>query len=278
MAETAAVGSGPVLFLSADGRQLSLPLGQIYFDASGAVRARGEAETEHPGLRPWLDHLVRHGHLAPGRTPAPAVAMLVEAADDGSSGNDTTVTVAGTADATRVDVTVTIADVRRGVTLSGLRAELGSREEAGRRPGLLRVMSLPDPLPEPVDQAVIDPAEAMPDPPPAGYRPTWAIAGDANASVQLEARRTQMNADLMTVSISDVDGDPGSKTFTLTAVWRHTIQGVAAADLPDALDGVGFAIELRPPEGGYRLPRPGTVRLGGGRDASLAGASVLAEP
>ena len=76
MGNVTATGAGPVAFLAADGRQVSVPLARIYFDASGDVRAKDPAETDHPGLLAWLQHLVQVGQLAPGTAPPLRRAMF----------------------------------------------------------------------------------------------------------------------------------------------------------------------------------------------------------
>jgi hypothetical protein len=260
MTQTAAVGDGPVVFFTKAGQQVSIPLSAIYFEG-GAVKT---TLTGLDDLDAWLKHLVKQGRLAPKPIDFAGDAMIVTAAEDGTAGNRITVLVEATSDKTKVDVTVTSIDVYEGLTLASLQATLGTSTVNGSRPGLVRLR--PGATADPIEHAA-DPSS------PQGTVPSWeAQSATTTPAFIVEARRPNTDPAAVAVVITKVEGVASAKTFTLTATWSVKVRGVTATTVPALVTAVAFAVVIDPPTGGggYKLPRVGTVTLGGGAEAALA--------
>jgi hypothetical protein len=269
MARTAALGDGPVAFFT-EGVQVEVPLSAIYFE-NDAVRT---TRTDLPGFDKWIAFLASRNRLVAGAAPPVAKAIVVTAAAPGAAGNDIQVTVSRKTDTT-VDITVTETDKYEGLTLATLTSRLGNAAgETGTKPGLLHVKSFPT-------GSETLPVVAAANIPSTGTPPKWTIAGTGATAVTLEPRRsTGFNAgDRKTVSISNVSAPAAGATFTLTVTWTKAVADTTLADLPTALAQLGYLITADAPDSGFKLPRPGTVTLAGGREpvaATPASATVLA--
>ncbi|MBG1270894.1 hypothetical protein [Nostoc sp. WHI] len=86
----------------------------------------------------------------------------------------------------------------------------------------------------------------------------------------VEAWKERSEGDNITIKISEVDAI--AKTFTLIAEFKpQLITGIKLTELPDKLAGSGLVITVaKPDSGGYAIPAPGTVILGGGADTKAA--------
>jgi len=281
MSKTTALGTGPIVFSTDDGAQIEVPLSAIYFESNRVGTYRSPAS---PRLTKWLEFLASRGRLVPTATPPPPAAIVVTAVAAGYAGNNIAVTVTPKADPTKVDVTATETDKYERLTLETLNAQLGvTGGEAGSRPGLLRVKTNPKTA-DPV--AALDIAAT---PPAAGATlPTWTAAGaGAAVAFTLEPRRpgtaALFDAGDIDVSVSDVTPPPGGGavggTFTLTVTWSRKATNVTAGNVAAKLADLGYVVTVDPPDGGFKLPRPGTVSLAGGSEptaAVAAKANVLA--
>ncbi|MBK8211894.1 MAG: hypothetical protein IPK78_20070 [Rhodospirillales bacterium] len=64
MARTEAVGDEPIVFFTGDGRQIFLPVDDIFFDGA-AVGSKTEPSSPSDPLGKWLKYLVAQGRLPP---------------------------------------------------------------------------------------------------------------------------------------------------------------------------------------------------------------------
>ena len=276
MARTTAVGDEPVVFFTDSGQHLFLPLSDIEFD--GAV-PQSKTHTS-ASLGNWLKYLVAQGRLAAGPTPALPDAIVFEAPDEGSTGNNILVKVAANTP-TSVYITVTETDLYEGLTLDPasdfylpkIIGASGVAPSTKSRLGLVRVKT--------IDPGAPDPAEG-PAQPVAGTIPSWTIAGAGGAtdpSFTLEARAAGSEAGGWVIEVSDVKQAGGARaTFTLEVTWTKTVI-LAEADLTilpsepaSPLFPLAFAVTIKRPAGAsaLKLPRPGSVTLQGGAENAPA--------
>ena len=127
-----AIGEGPIAFVDAEGKQYAVPLTAISFE-DGVVQSAVVVD----GLQMWLAYLVLQGQLTSGPTPAAVDAMVLEARNDGPTGNDIVVEVRDIGpDA--VEIKVTEIHLYEGLRLRRLRAfgvnRAGCLREGDRSP------------------------------------------------------------------------------------------------------------------------------------------------
>jgi hypothetical protein len=282
MAQRVAVGNGPVAYFTDDGQRVLLPLSEIYFDGND-VKTRTTAPAP-ASLANWLKYLVAQGRLVPGAAPIPGSAMVLTAAAAGATGNSIVVRVKpNSADDTKIDITVTETNKYTNLTVASLPTVLGiaGATAAGSNPGLVRFQEPAAGAGTPPDPAE-GPASIVS---PAGALPAWKIVGPLPASTTtsfiLEARGAGSEKGTMTISVANVVGPTGAKTFTLNVVWTKTITIAVVADLTTAVTDLAYAVRVSEPTGGggYQLPREGTITLRGGAppvQAAQATATLLA--
>jgi hypothetical protein len=268
-----ATGDGPIVFFTAQGQQVSYPLSEIEFDGGTPRTKTPPATADAEALSAWLAFLAKEGRIAPTPVEPPGNAMLVTATEPGSAGNRITVTVASTAQSDKVNITITELDVYAGVSLGTLAAQLGTSTAAGARPGLVRVKTV----------GTLDPVEgaaaAVTSTPPSWDVPS---ATTGTPSFTLEARRTGTDPARVTITVTDLDGPTGNKTFTLKVTWTLETLNVTVASLAALATAAAFAVEITPiaPATSFtKLPKPGTVTLSGGAEvtaAKPASATILA--
>src|SRR2546430_1386957 len=124
MATTPAVGSGPVEFMDeSTGQQLSIPLSDLAFDANGNLIPSGwPLYQQHKAtVDSVLKYLQTTGAIYPAPSPPPAPAMVIEAKQQGSSGNNIQIEFSkvGTTDPndpTKFDAKVTETEAYNGLT------------------------------------------------------------------------------------------------------------------------------------------------------------------
>jgi hypothetical protein len=279
MPQVAAVGDGPIVYLSDAGQEVFLPLSDIVFDATGTAKSKTMTTTP-PALARWLAFLVAQGRLSPEPVAAAGDAVTITASTPGAAGNNIVVTVVP-AGAGLVDVTVTETDTYRGLTLATIGGLLGFGTTPGSKPGmLLLTQAVANNAPDPAEGTV---AEVTPPTDP----PTWKVVGPTaagpTASFTLKPRGTGSDKGTTTVTISAVKPATtqpvtAATTFTLEVVWTRTVTGVGAAGV-DTLAHIGTTFrdvefvaragEPSPGAGG-KVPRPGTVQLTGGAEAQSA--------
>lgn len=271
MTQTKAIGSGPIFFFTADGTLIDLPIGSVYFDENGIGTTR-PADSSSAKLLDWLKYLAKRGDIVPATTPVPAQSLIARAVTAGPPGNRIDIEVRrSVADATKVDITVTQTDTYEALTL----ASLASIDTSAC---LLKVKTNTAGAPDP---AALDPV-------PVGGTaadPIWVLSDDtAGKTASLEPKRkgTGFAAADFRVTVSNVQAAAGGATFTLTVKWSKTVQNLAmtgATRIPDALSAFQYLVTFEAPADGYKLPRPGTLTLTGGRDAvaaAKASATLLA--
>ena len=287
MASTKALGDEPIVFFTQDGKEVFLPVSDIYFE-NGVAASR--SDTISVGLAEWLAYLVAQGRLVPAPTLAPGPAMVFSAAVAGSSGNNIVVEVTANGP-TKVDIRVTETDLYDDLTLDstspnylptvvGVTGQPGTR---GTRPGLVRVQPITGNPPDPAKGAAVSVL------PVDNHTPTWTIAGVAQGttSFTLEARGPDSDVGEWTIEVTDVQPGTGRKKFTLKIAWTNRVT-VSAADLTvnpatsaSKLYPLAFAVAITKPAGSteLKLPSLGSFNLGGGAEpaeSTKAKATLLA--
>jgi hypothetical protein len=276
MPTTEVAGAGPIVFFTQAGTQITLPLSAVYFDASDQVKVRRADDGDTPQLTKWLEYLVDQKRITRAVTPPrtlPGPSMVVTARVAGADGNRITVRVAtNAADTTKLDVTVTEADVYEGLSLDVTAATsidkvLGlTGGAAGTRASLVRVDAITGTPPLPNLGAVAITSTS------AGI-PSWTVQGGnpAVTSFILSARATGSEGAgaLWTVEVAEIT----ATAFTLEVSWTKTVTIAAVADLAGLDAALGFAVAVARPEGALAftdLPAPGTFTLQGGAGSVAA--------
>jgi hypothetical protein len=282
MAKTAALGDGPIMFFN-QGAHIEVPLSALFFENDQIDTTRTDLRAV-PAFVAWITFLSQQKRIVAAAAPPVASAVILEAADPGSAGNNIQLTVTRKT-ATTVDLTATETDIYPGLTMATLKARLGADGVAalGTEPGLLHVKAFPAGS---ETQTVVATTTASIAPTGTSTAPKWPIAGTGTSAVTLEPRNGGAafnEADAIAVVISNVSAD--GLTFTLTVSWTLTVPNVSLAggggttSLAAAFGALGFLVDARAPDGGFKMPRPGTVRLSGGaeqRAPVLAGTTLLA--
>src|SRR5271167_4203362 len=99
---TQVTGNGPLEFTNANGRQISIPLSALYFDGSGTLQVDATWASAS-GLMPnkgVLGYAQSEGSITPAPAPPPFAAMIIKAADQGTSGNNIQVAISDISPAT----------------------------------------------------------------------------------------------------------------------------------------------------------------------------------
>ncbi|MBM4318925.1 MAG: hypothetical protein FJ125_02960 [Deltaproteobacteria bacterium] len=268
MATYAVSGAGPVVFFTESGQQVTVPLTALSFvDGQLEIDAAYQGVA---GLKPWLDYLQQAGRLQQAAAPPASLAMVVAAARPGTDGNDVQLTIAfpDPSDAEHFDVTVTELEILEQLSPEQLEEVLGTADEPGSRPGLVRVVAA----------AGYQLPKAMAETPLAGGSGTNPSsleikAADDSTAFVLQARAAGADGDLTQVEITDVDDVEG--TFKLTATWTKKVEGLTAAGAAAA--DLGYAVQIAAPAGQQiATPEPGTYALTGGAEATTANRSIVA--
>jgi hypothetical protein len=271
---TKAIGDGPIVFFNNLGQQTVLPLSEISFDG---LTPYVDPAIRTDRLMTRLTYLAKQGQLHPDTAPPPPTAMVVTAANLGSTGNNISVSFKPNAANTTVDVFVVEEDTYVGLTMGNIELTLG-RATAGSRPGVVKLKTALAPTPpEPVENPNILPdASSGGGPPPA--TPTFTVlgvatgGGPAPTAFVLEARG-QTNG-TMTVAITNVSAGPSPKTFTLTAKWTSPTVTLSAQDFaePAKIAPLTFAVRFAPPTvgGNFSLPGETLVHLSGGSESAVS--------
>jgi hypothetical protein len=269
MAIAPAIASGPIFFLdTATGRQVSLPLRDVFFD-TGVITATGSIYTAYQALLDTLlPHLASTGQIVPGPPPPVNPVMVIRAKQAGAKGNFIVVDFGDFdyTDPTNPEFNVSIdeTDTYTGLTPATVQQVLGSAAGGGTSSGLVFV-----PNPAPVATAL----------PQAGTYPllmqgpaaevTIPLNGGPGDAFTVQARENGADGALTSVEINDVN--LSASTFTLVASWsKDTSSRITAADVETEF---AYEIEVDPPAGGgatVGAPAPGTVILSGGADAAAA--------
>lgn len=270
MSNTPVIGTGPIEFMSeagaADqGKQLSIPLTELYFDSNGVLK--GDRWPLYVAHKDAVDKLLAYvqqaGAVQPGSAPAPAAALKVTARYAGAAGNNIKliVTKSGTsdpADATKFDAELVEQDSYPRLTKDTIEKVVGSAQGAAL--------------------IFITPASAAAKPKAAAYpmlggaQPFKVSVLDANGNQAFEVNARNANDDeakYTTITISGVSNDPADPKFDLTVGWDKSGVGLHPADLQPT-----FAYEItvgNPPDGNaLGVPGNGTVLLSGGSDPAQA--------
>lgn len=265
MARNSAITSGPIeLMDTATGKQLSLPLTDVFFE-DNQVKAQGALYTANKTLFDgYLGHLVKTGLLVSGSPPAANPALVIKAKTAGAAGNFIQVEIKNLDSSVppKFDASVSETD-----TYNNLKPDTVQKVLA-EQPGLVLIPGV-----APAATAV----------PKAGTYPL-AIAGAATAATadiplhagagnafKVQAKADGAEGERTTVEIKDVDAV--KSTFTLVATWKKSAASkIAATELGTTFS---YEIEVSAPAGSASVgtPLPGTITLSGGSDAKLAAAA-----
>ena len=285
MATTPAIGFTPFEFTTSQGKQISIPLTAISFDASGTphVAPPWDSYVSSPPGSVFLAYVIKEKLIAPRPTPSPFPAMILKAADPGSGGNNITVTVAieniiaspPTTDPTltQFSFAVTETDNYTGLTLATIESVLGSSAMPGSSPGLVQVV-----------HGSVAPTNELPKSTGgfkflSGAPPSYSAQGTGSPAIAfiLVAKKSGADASLTQVSISSNISSPpgpGAGTFNLQATWTKSQTGISLSDLETMVQSdLGYEITVsKPSSGAYSVPASGTVTFSGGGPGSNASA------
>ena len=268
----AVVGDGPILFFN-EGAHIEVPLSALFFNGDQIDTSRADLRAL-PEFVSWIKFLSQQKRIVAAAAPPVMKAIELTAVEPGAAGNRIDVTVTPGVGAT-VDIAAIEIDTYVDLTMATLRERLGEDGLGvlGTQYGLAHVKTFPAGSDTATVSAMVPTAAT------AGASPKWTIAG---TSVTLVPRRATgfADGDVKTIAITDVSA-AGDK-FTLTVTWKKTVAGVGnETGLVAALASLGYLIKGVVPGTGFRLPRPGTVKLTGGLGPlppTPAGATVLAAP
>ena len=272
MATTPAVGSGPVEFMDeSTGQQLSIPLSDLAFDANGNLIPSGwPLYQQHKAtVDSVLKYLQTTGAIYPAPSPPPAPAMVIEAKQQGSSGNNIQIEFSkvGTTDPndpTKFDAKVTETEAYNGLTKDTVEGVLGTPTTPGARPGLVLVTA-GSAVGRPANKAYSMLAGAAP------FKLKILEADGTTQAFELQARAPgDSEAKYTSVTISGVSPtDATDPHFNLAVSWQKSATGTKATDL-----GTAFAYEINvsPPPGAAApgVPANGVVSLRGGAEVAAA--------
>jgi hypothetical protein len=278
MPNVTVVGTGPVTLTTKDGLQISVPLSALYFDSTNKIRADHWLLYAKYGsdVDPWISYLAKNGELTPGRAPAPTPAILVTAADAGQAGNNIQITFSNVT-TTTFDALVVETDSYTTLSFDStspnfIKKVLGTETIAGSQQGLVHLLDADTPSRPKAQTSNLTGGNA------ATQASAQAAADPTGNAFTLVAKKNGADGNKTSVTISNVDA--GAKTFTLVAVWSsQPITAIKLTDLPDKLTGgtggaSGYEIGASAPAGGFKIPVPGMVPLGGGANQQGAVAAT----
>jgi len=272
MATTPAVGSGPVEFMDeTTGQQLSIPLSDLAFDPNGNLIPSGWPLYQK--YKTTVDNLLKYlkttGALYPAPSPPPAPAMVIEAKQKGSSGNNIQIKFSkvGTTDPndnTKFDAEVTDSETYSGLTKDTIEGVLGTPAAPGIVPGLVLVTA-GTALARPANKSYSMLTGTTP------FKLKILQADNTTQAFELQARDpNNAEAKYTTVTVSGVSAtDATDPHFNLAVNWQKAATGIHAADLQTQF---GFEITVSPPPGvaAPGLPANGVVTLRGGAEVAAA--------
>ena len=248
-----ALATGPISFLDANASQQEIPLSAIYFDADGPNASSWPNYSKNTALiKALLAQLAAQGLLTPGTQTAPTPALSITATQNGPIGNDIQVTFSNVT-ATTMSVQVVATQVYPGLTTTTIETVLGTT--AASAPGLVYVQSNNDQPPATVWPAV-----------PIGA--SLAVAQAANSADTAFVLAPANAAEEANITISVVPDPLPATTFSVTAIWQSSANGLTPAALINgATNPFALFVSFTGPADGP-LPAPGTVALQGGAAAT----------
>jgi hypothetical protein len=272
MAAFPVVGDGPISFFDVvTGQQTLVPLSCVQSPDGTAIELLPPfaAMAHAAAIKALIATLLGSGRLSFGTGPAPALAFVLTAADDGSAGNNVTVDIQYPTTPTLFDVAATESETYDALTVASIKTVLGTPGVAGTRPGLVHVL----------DGAIAMPVAAAAQPLTGGTPmvaaqfPVPAAAGNA---FTVEARRPGADSNVITVAITNVDA--GAGTFSLTVKWTKTVTGVDASTIGAKLADLAYLVTVTAPASGpFALPAAAKLSLGGGVDPAAASLNIVAK-
>jgi hypothetical protein len=268
MANISALGSAPVSFLDANGKQYFIPLAWISYTSATASPAVASgwpgwgtafALAQQSSVATWVGLLATEGFINPAPVPPALPAFTIAAKAVGAAGNDITISFNSQNTDGSLNVTVSTTQIYTGLdydpgNTNSIEELLGTSAINGTQPGLAYVGTKLTTAP-----AV---AGATRFTQPGGVGSFQFSLG--TAGVLLPAKNpTSSDAGLITATIANVVGN----TFDLTLAWSKTVASVTPATLGSNFD---YLITVTAPASGFGgAPAvPSTVTLVGGANAS----------
>ena len=269
-----ALATGPIAFLDANSAQQEIPLSSIYFDSNGPHTSwpnyGANAGANSALIDALLKQLAAQGVLTQGTQTTPTPALTVTATETGAAGNFIQVTISNVSStAGTMTMLVSSAEVYPGLTFATLGAAIGNSAAAAT--GLVYVQTNDNQPPGPVPATPLG----------AGLTCTVPQAADTTKTAFVLAATDAADAtDAANIAITVTPDPVPATTFTLTAVWKKSVNNVTLAMLTTAATNpFGLLVTFTGSPGGP-LPAPGTVTLQGGAAATsspavAASAAVL---
>jgi hypothetical protein len=274
---------GPFEFTDFNGRQISVPLSALKFNA-GNLEVDGtiwRGESAPSFVSALLASLKEQGIVIQPAAASPKSAMVFTAREAGASGNNITVaiTVAPSADLdpskAKISVTVTETDVYPGLTMATIEGIMGSETTTAAHPGLAHIVHATlDATKFPIAQSLAFPTV------PAGTKSKVVIVDSGPATVfSLEAKKDGPDAQFTTADISALD--TVAKTFTLTLTWTHSVNNSTLPSLEADFKALGYEVGVTPPTSGiFSVPvataAGSPIALTGGSASASASATIFA--
>jgi hypothetical protein len=282
MTTIAALGSGPVGFVDANGKQYSIPLSFISYSSAAGTPAissswpgwnpapapTSPAQSEQSVIGNWVSLLGTLGLISPAPLPPASPSFTVTAASPGSAGNDITINFTTLNNDGTLNVTVSTTQVYKGLNYDAAAANaietvLGTTPSNGTAPGLAYVSGTPNAVPNATSGAVNFTANA------GTYE--FDLPGTTSGVLTASNNPTSADAGLITAAISNVNTTDG--TFDLTLSWSKPATSVTPATLGSQFS---YLITVAAPSGGFGpAPAvPSSVTLVGGANASSSAAAA----
>ncbi len=266
MPEKSVVSSNPISLAGSDGKHLMIPLGALYFDATGQLKAdRWPLYGDYKALvDPFLQRLLAAQALQPGPVPTAKPALNVTAVTKGAMGISielefsNVVAIPAAPQTSTLDAKVTETQTYTGLTPDTLATTLGVVANGGTRPGLAFLVPGDAPALPKAGQYPLAVGDV-------GTAATVDVTKDgavAATAFTLQARSADPAGAAIEVEVKNVDAL--TQTFDLIVSWTDSV--VAKAVNSIAAD-FALVVTITPPDDGYRAPAPGKIALTGGADA-----------
>jgi hypothetical protein len=268
MANISALGSAPVSFLDANGKQYFIPLAWIsYTSATGSPAVAPlwpgwgttAASAQKSAVATWVGLLATEGFINPAPVPPALPAFTITAHAVGATGNDITISLNSQNPDGSLNVTVSTTQIYTGLNYDPAKTNsieelLGTNATNGTQPGLAYVGTKLTAVPAA--------AGATKFTQPGAGKPFQFLLGTGGVLLPTNSP-TDNDAGLITATIANVVGD----TFDLTLAWSKTVTNVTPATLGSSF---AYLITVKAPASGFgSTPAvPSTVTLVGGANAS----------
>ena len=254
-----ALATGPISFLDGNANQQQIPLSAIYFDSNGPHTTWPNYAANSAIIDELLLQLSKQGLLTPGTETSPTAALTITATEAGTTGNVIQVSITNVSTtAGTMTVAVAATEIYPGLTTATIGAALGTTVPTAN--GLVYLQSNNDQLPAAFTQSTSTEPDFT-------YAVPEAVDNTKTAFTVAAVDSTDA-ADAANIAVTVAPDPSPATTFTLTASWTKTVNGVTLTTLTTpATNPFGLLVTFSSPAGAP-LPGPGTVTLQGGANAS----------